>query len=188
MITRLRSWVTWSWTYLWALWFLLVIALVYILRGPLHITESLESAWHEVSVYPKRDLPFFTVLTALLFFITIVLAIATHQYPKHSEFAQLLKDQVCPLIIKLFAPNHKQMQILFPMLDKVRALTLSASTTRTGTSALGASNILIHHSRDTESKQWAETSVQTLSGVVKIFNAQRALLLTLVHLKLLNFK
>ncbi|VDN32075.1 unnamed protein product [Gongylonema pulchrum] len=33
MINRLRSWVTWSWTYLWALWFLLVIALVYILRA-----------------------------------------------------------------------------------------------------------------------------------------------------------
>ncbi|OZC05372.1 hypothetical protein X798_07655 [Onchocerca flexuosa] len=44
--------------------------------------------WHEVSVYPKRDLPFFTVLTALLFFITIVLAIVTHQYPK--EFIQPL--------------------------------------------------------------------------------------------------
>ena len=43
MLGRLKSWVTWSWTYLWALWFLLVIALVYILRGPLKITESLES-------------------------------------------------------------------------------------------------------------------------------------------------
>ncbi|VDN32259.1 unnamed protein product [Gongylonema pulchrum] len=29
----------------------------------------------------------------------------------HPEFAQLLKDQVCPLIIKLFAPNHKQIQV-----------------------------------------------------------------------------
>ncbi|VDP12436.1 unnamed protein product [Onchocerca flexuosa] len=75
--------------------------------------------------------------------------------------------------------KHMVWKILFPMLDKVRALTLSASTTRADSSALGASNILIHHSRDTESKQWAETSVQTLSGVVKIFNAQRALLLTL---------
>lgn len=65
------------------------------------------------------------------------------------------------------------------MLDKVRALTNSASTTRTDSTALGASNILIHHSRDTESKQWAETSVQTLAGVVKIFNAQRTFLLPL---------
>ena len=43
MFARIKSWVTWSWTYLWALWFLLVIALVYILRGPLKISESLES-------------------------------------------------------------------------------------------------------------------------------------------------
>uniref|UniRef100_A0A0R3RXV2 Protein MON2 homolog n=1 Tax=Elaeophora elaphi TaxID=1147741 RepID=A0A0R3RXV2_9BILA len=75
--------------------------------------------------------------------------------------------------------EHMVWKVLFPMLDKVRALTLSASTTRTDSSALGASNILIHHSRDTESKQWAETSVQTLSGIVKIFNTQRALLLSL---------
>uniref|UniRef100_A0A183EI72 Mon2_C domain-containing protein n=1 Tax=Gongylonema pulchrum TaxID=637853 RepID=A0A183EI72_9BILA len=75
--------------------------------------------------------------------------------------------------------KHMIWKVLFPMLDKVRALTRSASTTRTDSSALGASNILIHHSRDTESKQWAETSVQTLSGVVKIFNAQRTLLRTL---------
>ncbi|EJW73837.1 hypothetical protein WUBG_15254 [Wuchereria bancrofti] len=52
--------------------------------------RELLPAWHEVSVYPKRDLPFFTVLTALLFFITIVLAIVTHQFPK--EFIQPLSS------------------------------------------------------------------------------------------------
>ncbi|VDN06425.1 unnamed protein product [Thelazia callipaeda] len=83
------------------------------------------------------------------------------------------------LALKLVTWKHMIWKVIFPMLDKVRALTRSASTTRTDSSALGASNILIHHSRDTESKQWAETSVQTLSGVVKIFNAQRALLLAL---------
>ena len=30
---------------------------------------------------------------------------------QHSEFAQLLKDEVCPLIIRLFAPNHKHVQV-----------------------------------------------------------------------------
>ncbi len=50
MIGRLKSWVTWSWTYLWALWFLLVVALIYILRGPLKITESLESGTRVLSV------------------------------------------------------------------------------------------------------------------------------------------
>lgn len=65
------------------------------------------------------------------------------------------------------------------MLDKVRFETRSASTQKTGGQGLGAENIMIHHSRDTESKQWAETTVRTLSGVVKIFNAQRNVFLTL---------
>ncbi|VDN06423.1 unnamed protein product [Thelazia callipaeda] len=50
--------------------------------------RELLPSWHDVSVYPKRDLPFFTVLTALLFFMTAVLAVATHQYPK--EYLQPL--------------------------------------------------------------------------------------------------
>ncbi|KAK0399880.1 hypothetical protein QR680_003255 [Steinernema hermaphroditum] len=75
--------------------------------------------------------------------------------------------------------RHMVWKVLFPMLDKVRALTRNAPTQKTDSAALGASNILIHHSRDTESKQWAETSVQTLTGVVKIFVAQRHVL---VHL------
>jgi hypothetical protein len=70
-------------------------------------------------------------------------------------------------------------KILFPMLDKVRAETRSASTLETGGAGLGATNIMVHHSRNTELKQWAETTVRTLSGVVKIFNAQRNILLTL---------
>ncbi|KAL3080285.1 hypothetical protein niasHS_012390 [Heterodera schachtii] len=69
--------------------------------------------------------------------------------------------------------------VLFPMLDRVRHLTQTASTHRSNTSTLGAPNLMIHHSRDTESKQWAETSVKTLGGVVKIFNAQRPMLLQL---------
>lgn len=44
------------------------------------------------------------------------------------------------------------------MLDNVKLLTNNASTLPTNTAALGAANILIHHSRDTESKQWAETT------------------------------
>lgn len=83
------------------------------------------------------------------------------------------------LALKNTTWKHMVWKILFPMLDKVRSLTRGASKIRTDSAALGASNILIHHSRDTESKQWAETSVQTLCGVVKIFNAQRSLLVAL---------
>jgi len=31
----------WSWTYLWAFWFLLVLFVIYYLRGPLKISENI---------------------------------------------------------------------------------------------------------------------------------------------------
>uniref|UniRef100_A0A182JBS9 Protein MON2 homolog n=1 Tax=Anopheles atroparvus TaxID=41427 RepID=A0A182JBS9_ANOAO len=63
-------------------------------------------------------------------------------------------------------------QVLFPLLDKVRALSSCASNEKVDTSG----NILIHHSRNTAQKQWAETQVLTLSGVSRVFNNKRALL------------
>lgn len=63
-------------------------------------------------------------------------------------------------------------QVLFPLLDKVRQLSSSASSEKVDTSG----NILIHHSRNTAQKQWAETQVLTLSGVSRVFNTKRQLL------------
>lgn len=63
-------------------------------------------------------------------------------------------------------------QVLFPLLDKVRNLSSSASSEKVDTSG----NILIHHSRNTAQKQWAETQVLTLSGVSRVFNTKRQLL------------
>ncbi len=39
-----------------------------------------------------------------------------------------------------------------------------------------SSEIMIHHSRNTAQKQWAETKVLTISGVVRVFNSKRKLL------------
>lgn len=39
--------------------------------------------------------------------------------------------------------------------------------------------IMIHHSRNTAQKQWAETKVLTISGVVRVFNTKRKLLRTM---------
>ncbi|KAK6055709.1 hypothetical protein COOONC_06791 [Cooperia oncophora] len=60
-----------------------------------------------------------------------------------------------------------------PLLDRVRVQTRSASTER----ASGA--LLMHHSRDTQQKQWTETCIHTLSAASKIFVAQRKALLAL---------
>lgn len=66
-------------------------------------------------------------------------------------------------------------QVLFPLLDKVRTLSNSASTEKVDTGG----KILIHHTRNTAQKQWAETQVLTLSGVARVFNTKRQLLQTL---------
>lgn len=63
-------------------------------------------------------------------------------------------------------------QVLFPLLDKVGQLSSSASSEKVDSGA----NILIHHSRNTAQKQWAETQVMTLSGVARVFNTKRQLL------------
>ncbi|KAF2885713.1 hypothetical protein ILUMI_20486 [Ignelater luminosus] len=63
-------------------------------------------------------------------------------------------------------------QVLFPLLDKVRSLSNAASSEKVDTGG----NILIHHTRNTAQKQWAETQVLTLSGVARVFNTKRQLL------------
>lgn len=62
-------------------------------------------------------------------------------------------------------------QVLFPLLDKVRKHSSCASSEKVDTSG----NILIHHSRNTAQKQWAETQVLTLSGVSRVSWSEGAL-------------
>uniref|UniRef100_T2MA63 Protein MON2 homolog n=1 Tax=Hydra vulgaris TaxID=6087 RepID=T2MA63_HYDVU len=62
-------------------------------------------------------------------------------------------------------------KVLFPLLQQVKAMSSAAAdcpppsdnTTLPG-------NILIHHSRDTAEKQWAETCVLSLAGVSRVFS------------------
>ena len=43
--------------------------------------RELLPTFHEVSVYPKKELPFFILFTAGLCSFTALLALLTHQYP-----------------------------------------------------------------------------------------------------------
>lgn len=44
LIDHLKNLFTWAWTYLWILWFILVVILFYILKGPLKLTENVSMA------------------------------------------------------------------------------------------------------------------------------------------------
>ncbi|XP_034031912.1 protein MON2 homolog isoform X4 [Thalassophryne amazonica] len=64
-------------------------------------------------------------------------------------------------------------KVLFELLECVRTSSTTADKEKIES---GGGNILIHHSRDTAEKQWAETWVLTLAGVARIFNTRRYLL------------
>lgn len=67
--------------------------------------------------------------------------------------------------------------VLFPLLEQVRHFTNTASRERD--KMANQPNFLMHHSRDTAEKQWAETSVLTLSGVTRVFNSKYSMLIKL---------
>uniref|UniRef100_A0A8B9H8A9 Suppression of tumorigenicity 7 like n=1 Tax=Astyanax mexicanus TaxID=7994 RepID=A0A8B9H8A9_ASTMX len=42
--TKLKSWLSWSWTYVCAVWFAMVLTMIYVLRSPLKLQESVTAA------------------------------------------------------------------------------------------------------------------------------------------------
>ncbi|KAL0191607.1 hypothetical protein M9458_014305, partial [Cirrhinus mrigala] len=40
---KLKSWLCWSWTYICALWFAMVLTMVYVLRSPLKLQETVNA-------------------------------------------------------------------------------------------------------------------------------------------------
>lgn len=67
--------------------------------------------------------------------------------------------------------------MLFPLLEQVKTMSTSAADVPPPSDSVNSKGkILIHHSRDTAEKQWAETRVLTLSGVARVFNNRRQIL------------
>lgn len=69
--------------------------------------------------------------------------------------------------------NRVVWEVLFVLMDNVQTAANNASCERS------KANILMHHSRDTDQKQWQETLVITLAGLSRIFNLKRSVLATL---------
>ncbi|PAA83451.1 hypothetical protein BOX15_Mlig014339g3 [Macrostomum lignano] len=76
-------------------------------------------------------------------------------------------------------------KVLFPLLESVSEAALAAAEADAKQAAepqgggAGGGGILMHHSRDTVGKQWAETQTLALAGVASVFHAQQRLLLGL---------
>lgn len=70
--------------------------------------------------------------------------------------------------------------MLFPLLDQVKRMSTTAANIPPPSDINQSKNkILIHHSRDTAEKQWAETRVLTMNGVARVFNTRRQTLAAL---------
>lgn len=68
-------------------------------------------------------------------------------------------------------------KVLFPLLEKVRAMSsVAADCPPPSDNTALPGNILIHHSRDTAEKQWAETCVLSLAGVSRVFSTRSHIL------------
>ncbi|XP_066995052.1 protein ST7 homolog isoform X4 [Anabrus simplex] len=59
-LMKIKCWIVWSWTYLWAFWFLLVVFVIYYLRGPLKISENIGMATMFLSTLTPK---FYVALT-----------------------------------------------------------------------------------------------------------------------------
>ncbi|VDP88760.1 unnamed protein product [Echinostoma caproni] len=68
-------------------------------------------------------------------------------------------------------------KVLFPLLRNVHEMFANAPVEREGRS----NSLLVHHSRDTAAKQWAETVVLTLSGVSHLVISKQDQLLALAE-------
>ncbi len=39
--SKVKQWLSWSWKYLWGIWFLMIVALIWTFRGPLRVRENI---------------------------------------------------------------------------------------------------------------------------------------------------
>ena len=83
------------------------------------------AAFHEVSVYPKKDLPFFILFTAGLCSFTALLAVLTHQYPEPMGTLARVVRSLCSYVAFIINYHlHWRNEVMFLGLS-VRRITQS---------------------------------------------------------------
>ncbi|OXA45816.1 Suppressor of tumorigenicity 7 protein [Folsomia candida] len=97
-LRKFKNWVVWSWTYLWAFWFLLVVFVLYYLRGPLKISENIGMATMFLSTLTPK---FYVALTGTSSLISgLILIFEWWYYRKYgtSFIEQVSLNHLGPLL------------------------------------------------------------------------------------------
>ncbi|XP_021362632.1 suppressor of tumorigenicity 7 protein homolog isoform X2 [Mizuhopecten yessoensis] len=97
-LEKVKSWIHWSWTYLWAVWFMLVIFVVYILRGPLKLSENFSYATMFLNTLTPK---FYVALTGTSSLISGLILIFEWWYFKKygtSFIEQVSLNHISPLL------------------------------------------------------------------------------------------
>jgi len=92
------------------------------------------TAFHEVSVYPKKDLPFFILFTAGLCSFTALLAVLTHQYPEPmGTFARVVCSLFTPVSVITGSAYNLRIDNVISVCGICGTLWLSLNSTDTAT-------------------------------------------------------
>eukprot|EP01132_Coremiostelium_polycephalum_P000509 gene509-641_t len=73
--------------------------------------------------------------------------------------------------------------ILFPLIEEVKSFSEKADQERIDSDLGGGVMLLVHHSRNTAQKQWDETQVLSIGGIVRVFKTFFEILITLESFK-----
>ncbi|KAJ8301862.1 hypothetical protein KUTeg_020849 [Tegillarca granosa] len=97
-VDKVKSWIHWSWTYLWAFWFILVVFVIYILRGPLKLAENVSYATMFLNTLTPK---FYVALTGTSSLISGLILIFEWWYFKKygtSFIEQVSLNHISPLL------------------------------------------------------------------------------------------
>eukprot|EP00105_Crassostrea_gigas_P024220 XP_011444405.1 PREDICTED: suppressor of tumorigenicity 7 protein homolog isoform X2 [Crassostrea gigas] len=106
-IEKIKSWIHWSWTYLLAVWVVLVVFVVYILRGPLKLSENFSYATMFLNTLTPK---FYVALTGTSSLISGLILIFEWWYFKKygtSFIEQVSLNHISPLLGGNDNPNQE---------------------------------------------------------------------------------
>ena len=141
-VDGIKEWIAWSWTYLLALWFLLVVFVVYILRGPLRLGENVTYATMFLNTLTPK---FYVALTGTSSLISGLILIFEWWYFKKygtSFIEQVSLNHISPLLGDTGNPsseangsvnNGQQQAVPECKVTKQKALCVAVTTVKTKT-------------------------------------------------------